>query len=197
MSESCYSFALTQAPKEEALTLGEVKSWLRIDEDLTDDDVLLESLIGAVARYTEATKNLALTTQKWNLYFEQFPCEIEIPQWPVISVDAIKYIDSSGAQQALSPLTYQVDLTKFVPEIRPVYGSFWPNARCQYKAVQVELTLGYGAAAQVPAHVKAGMLMAIGHLYENREDTVAKNFELVHVPMGFHHCLASEAIVNC
>jgi len=192
-----YSFQQTQPAKEEALTLGEVKKWLRIDDDLTDDDDLVNGLIGVVARYTEAIKGVCLTTQKWNMYLDSFPCdEIKITKRPVVSVDAVKYLDSTGAQQTLEIFSYQTNLTSFVPKIRPAWGYYWPYGRCGYKAIQIEITAGYGAAAKVPAQVKAAMCLAIGHFYENRENSVVKDYELLEMPLGYHALMSAEAIVH-
>lgn len=191
-----YSWERTMAPLEQTLTLAEVKRWLRIDDELTDDDELLEELIKSAARYTEAIKSLALTTQKWTLYMDLFPSVIEIRKRPVSAVTAIKYIDSAGTLQTLDPASYHADLTAFIPKIAPSYGSTWPSGRCEYHGVRVELTCGYGPAAAVPAQIKAGLCLAVGHLYENRESTVIKDFELVEMPMGYHHLCGSEAIIN-
>lgn len=193
---SKYSWQRTQAPKEEAVTLGEVKGHLVIDDDITEDDALLEIYIGAAARHMESSNNLVLTTQKWTLFFDSFPCEIRIPRRPVQAVDAIKYIDSSGAMQTLAANQYQTDLTLFQPRICPAYGLSWPTTRCQYKAVQVELTLGYGAAAQVPEPLRNALLLLIGHLYQNRENTINQDFALTEIPLGYKALLASEAMVH-
>lgn len=191
-----YSWERTLAPKEQALTVAEVKSWLRIDPDLTDEDRLIEAMIASVSLYTEKFSGLALTSQKWTLNLHCFPCVIELKKRPAIAVDAIKYVDPDGTLQTLAAFNYQSDLAAFLPKICPAYGYYWPSARYQYKAVRVEMTMGYGAAAQVPGHVKTAMCLAIGHFWENRENTVTRDFELLEMPMGYKHLLASEAIVN-
>ena len=64
---------LTQAPAEEPLTLAEAKIDMRVDEDFTDHDALIEALITAAREYAELICRRALITQKWQLTLDQFP----------------------------------------------------------------------------------------------------------------------------
>jgi uncharacterized phiE125 gp8 family phage protein len=109
---------------------------------------------------------------------------IVLPLSPLIQVDSIKYIDTAGVQQTLSPAQYQVDAYSEPPRILPAYGLQWPSTRQQPNAVEVLFTVGYGTtAAAVPDGIKAWMKLRIGSLYEHREDALLiERGQLVQLP---------------
>ncbi len=160
---------LVTAPAAEPITLAEAKAHLRVDG--SDDDTLIASLIGAARRHVEDLTGRALITQTWRLSWDdQFPAEIRLPKGSLQSVDEIAYIDTAGATQILDPSAYQVDADSEPGRVVPVYGASWPVARSQPAAVTVDWTCGYGDAADdVPAPIKAAMLLLIGTLYRDRE----------------------------
>jgi hypothetical protein len=89
--------------------------------------------------------------------------------WDVLP-DASSQYSLTGVLTTLSPARYTVDAISEPGIVTPAVGSYWPGTVNVTNAVQISYTSGYGAAAAVPAPIKAWMLLRIGALYENREE---------------------------
>lgn len=101
--------------------------------------------------------------------------EIFLPAPPLVSVDAVQYIDTNGVLQTLDPSQYKADFFGEPAKIVPTYGNTWPPTRTEANAVQITFTCGWAAAAAVPQGIKRWMLMHVGTLYENREGVIVMN----------------------
>ena len=170
----------TLAPSVEPVSLSDAKTYLRLDSDLSQDDVLVGLLIGAARRYAEAYCNRSFITQKWRLTLDQWPGglggwnPVQLERAPVQSVDSIVYIDMSGTTQTITAPAapaYALELTGPVGRITPGFGQIWPIPQPRIGAVQINFTAGYGpAATDVPEGIRNWMLVRIGTLYTNREE---------------------------
>jgi len=151
------------------ITLAEAKAHLRVDA--SDEDDLIARLIGAAVAKVEGPKGLgvAVMERQWALSLHAFPRSIMLPLGPVTAVNAIAYLDVSGAQQTLASGDYHVDLDGEPAEIEPAFGKSWPATRNRRGAVTVTFTAGFPDAASVPDDLKTALLMTVAHLYENRE----------------------------
>ena len=123
----------------------------------------------------------ALVTQIWDLVLDEFPTsEIKIPLPPLISIDSVRYDDTAGDEQTVSSLDYYVDNSSEPGWIVPVTS--WPSTIDAVNSVRIRFTAGYtpdtsvsppDQAANIPFNIKAGLLLLIGNLFENREENVA------------------------
>lgn len=175
-------------PAEEPVTLDQVKAHCRVD--FNEDDALLVGLIATMRQRAEAITRRALVTQRWRFTTDAFPTGalitrqwrfatntapygvLALPKPALISVETVKYLDSAGTLQTLSPSAYDVHAEELVGGIVPVYGTTWPDTRAGLGTVQVDYTAGYGAAAAVPQAIKSWMLCYIAAAYENRASTI-------------------------
>lgn len=99
--------------------------------------------------------------------------EITIPLPPLQTIDSIKYYDTDGVLQTLSPSAYMVDIYSEPARVTPAVGTTWPSTQNRANAVEVRFTSGYGASGDaVPAGIRHWMLQQIGDMFENREATV-------------------------
>ncbi|MBB3972776.1 head-tail connector protein [Hansschlegelia beijingensis] len=173
---------LVTAPAADPVTLAEAKKHLRVMHD--DEDALISMLIKAAAAQIEGPSGIgvALVTQTWRLSLDGFPCEIEIPLTPVSAVDSVTFKDAAGADVAFTD--FAVDLDASPTLVAPAYGATWPVPRCERGSVKVEFTAGYGAPSDVPADLRAAVLLIVGHLYENREAVVLSNQQPFEMPMA-------------
>jgi uncharacterized phiE125 gp8 family phage protein len=143
----------------------------------TTEDPYLIALRQSAREYVESFCRRALLTQTWDLKLDGFPedgCAIELPLAPVSAVSSITYVDTNGDSQAWSSSLYQTDLPSGPKAARariiPAYAQYYPTTRDRLNAVTVRFVAGYGAAASsVPASLKSGMKLLIGHWYEQRE----------------------------
>jgi uncharacterized phiE125 gp8 family phage protein len=163
------ALVLVTPPATTPVSLAEAKTHLRVDH--SDDDTLITGLINAAVAHLDGKDGIlgrALITQVWELKLDEFCPAIRLPLPPLATVDAITYVDTDGVTQTLAASEYQV--TSGEPaKIVPAYGKSWPDTRCEPEAVRVEFTCGYGNAADVPAGIKAAILLHVGTLYRDRE----------------------------
>jgi len=150
--------------------------------DFADDDALLSGLIDAARSFIDGPRGIGIcmVDQQWRLSLDGFETTtdnvfgpiIEIPMGPLKQVDAIKYVDSAGAQQTVASGDYLVDKSREIARIMPAYGKSWPPYRLQSGAVQIDFTAGFGAdGTKVPGALKTAMLHLIAFWYENRGAT--------------------------
>jgi len=168
------NLTLKTAPASEPFTTAEAKTHLRVD--IATDDTYIDTLVVSARARTEAYLRKALITQTWEYRLDWFPIsdesELLVPMLPMVSVSTIKYIDSDGDEQTWSSAEYTVDIYNHVPRILPAFSFSWPTTRDQINAVTIEFVAGYGTASDVPQDIKHAMLLLIGEMYENREESV-------------------------
>lgn len=175
----------TESPTLRPFTLDQVKTHLRVD-DANSDSYINEILIPAAINLIEGPRGYGFPVmeRQWEMTFDSFPWQIQLPIPEITSVDSIKYVDTDGDEQTLAATEYQVDTTGDVTRIEPAYSKTWPSTRDVLAAVKVRFTAGYSTAADVPGDLKAGMLLVIGHLYENREEVIVGSLTAAQLPMG-------------
>jgi hypothetical protein len=196
-----YRLTLTTQPASEPVTLDEAKAQLRITTD--DEDALIAGYIQTAREQAEMFTSRAFLPQTFTMYLDGFPSlhrgfraghgislrgsvdpllgmllssagEIQIPRGPIISVDSISYIDTTGTQQFLNSSQYQVDPQSDddLVRIMPAYGSVWPATRYVPNAVVIQFHAGYVDVDHLPQSVKLAMKQTIGDWYQNREAIV-------------------------
>lgn len=177
-----WSLSLITAPAAEPLERAtEVHQHLRLDSDLSAQEPLLDALISATRRNCETFTSRQLITATWELWMDSW-CEpgiyrddaLFLPLPPLQSVTSVKYLDTGGVLQTWPADQYIVDAPAGPAAQRarivPAYGVSWPTLREQPQAVKVRFVAGYGAeAGDVPAGLRAGMLLEVAEMYERRE----------------------------
>ena len=100
---------------------------------------------------------------------DAWACELLLPMGGLISVDWVKYIDTSGTLQTLATDQYMPDPAHEPGRILRAYGATWPSVRSQHNAVQVQYITGYGTTAvSVPAPIRHWIKLGLTFLYEQR-----------------------------
>lgn len=151
-----------------AVTLDEAKSWCRVDG--TGQDAVLATMLGAAIDAIEQLTARPLAQQGWVLTLDCFPANgtIEVPLAPLISVDAVKYIDTAGAQQTLSAADYVTDLLSNPGRIVLAEGVSWPSIADRPAAVTVEFTVGYSDTFPLPDALKGAVLSTVTQWFDDR-----------------------------
>lgn len=160
---------LITAPTTYPVTLAEAKLHCRVD--VADDDALITALITAATEMAEQKTGLAIMTQTWELTLDAFPDALELTRVPVQSITSVKYYDTAGAQQTLSPAAYALDNADAFgfSYVVPAYNGTWPDTRDQINAVSVQYVAGYANAAAVPESIKQWIKLMLSTMYDNRE----------------------------
>lgn len=179
--------SLVTGPVTDPVSLAQAKDHLRVDHD--DDDMLISSLVESAAGMIDGPDGIgyALEAQTWLLTLDGFheydfaardlretrrwngraDDRIRVPLRPVVSIEAVRYLDAAGDEQTLAVENYRVSLQGGAAILTPIAA--WPVPLDAPGAVRIEFKAGAGT----PAALRAAILLMVGHLYENRE-AVAK-----------------------
>lgn len=168
---------LITAPSTTPVTLVEAKAHLNVDH--SDDDTLITAMIEAATAHVDGPVGFlgrAIVDQTWELVLDEFPDnEIKLPMPPIIEVVHIKYDDTAGVEQTISPADYTVDNVSEPGWVLPESAGSWPATFDGINAVRVRYRAGYidtsvsPTVGEVPADIKAAILLYVGSLYGNRE----------------------------
>lgn len=175
---------LIAGPLVSPLGLVEAKAHLKVEHD--DDDVMILALTDAAVEHFDGRDGVlgrAIVQQTWELRLDRFPPCIEIPLPPLISLDAIVYIDQSGAEITVDPADYEVVTEGFKKAlVAPAYGKCWPSPRDTPQAVRITFTAGYATVSEdspieltgaVPAKLVTAIKFQLELLYGRDPETAA------------------------
>jgi len=154
-------------PTAEPVTLEDAKLHLRVDH--ADEDTLISACIAAGREQAEAFTRRFIMPQTVELSLPAFPERISLPL-PFKSVVSVKHIDGDGVEQTLADV--QAVNLGHDAYILPAYGSSWPATRNVPEAVKVRVIVGYD---EVPASIRAAILLLVGEMYANREESGPSN----------------------
>ena len=146
------------------------------------EDSYIESLITVSREMVEFHTGRRLINQTWDYFLGQWPNKddyISLPYAaPLVSVSSLKYTDYYALEHIWSTDNYIVDTMSLPGAVRLRYNIWpatfvWP-AITLYPSnpIAIRYTAGYGASStDVPKTIKQAMLLIIGDLYENRENS--------------------------
>ena len=182
MALSIYA-ASTARPISESQVQAQIRNY-----NETSENICL--LIDAAVERGEQATNRAFTTQTWDLIEDGFPCDdfFEMPKAPLISVTHLKYRDTAGTLQTWASTNYIVTAPAGPRcargRISLAHGITWPSTYGQAGDVQIRFVCGYGPSADdVPAILRAAMLMDAATLYANPENVI-KGSSVAELPSG-------------
>lgn len=160
-------------PSAEPITLAEAKAHLRVF--LPDDDSYITSLIPAARQAIEQRTGRAMLPQRVRIGMDAFCSTTRLPVLPLAVVDGllIKYFDENGDQQTANSSIYTINRYVEPVQVSLNPGESWPTISRIAGGVTFEYDVGYTDAAAVPGPLKQWMLLAIGAMYENREQVYA------------------------
>lgn len=185
---------VVEGPAVEPVTRAEVYAHLRLTPDSNDthpDDALLDGQIAAARQAAEAFTRRAFVSQKLRMTIDRFPCFrvrfggsgwddddfltrsdgfVELRRPPVVSVDAVEYLDQAGAVQTVAPTTYFVT-DDFVPRLQFTDAFQAPTVAARSDAIRITYRAGYppdgsDLVKNVPAPIKQAILLGVQLLYD-------------------------------
>lgn len=183
-------------PSVEPLTIDEARLHLRTDDDLTSETELDEAedteimqMVSAAREHAEKLTGLYLAPRTVEQTLDRFPvCDkaIQLQAQPWRGLDSIEYtLQADGSMVPVDDAVFVIDDYVQPARVRLKFEQQWPqDARCDTNAVRVRYVVGYGTIANtppdvlpLPADIRSAMLLIVGHLYENREETTALALE--------------------
>lgn len=167
--------SINTAPTTEPATLAEVRAWLRLPDDVTTDDTMIENiLIPAARKACEAWCNRAFISQKWQISLDCQPDVIELPLGYVTEVDSIKTIDDDGSTETTesSTTTYHAVTGEWARVFLRV-GAVWTTTTRSYDVMRIVYTVGWANAAALPPELKQAVIATAAYWYENEDELKA------------------------
>lgn len=166
---------LVVPPAEMPVSLDEAKAHLRVEHDA--DDTLLAAGIAAAVAHLDGHAGIlgrCLVAQDWSLAIAGFGCGVIALPFPDAADVAVSYYPADGSAETALPTTvYHLVDYAGGPALVLASGQSWPATSIRPDAVTVTATYGYGTAADVPAAIKAAILLMVGDLYKVRETAAA------------------------
>lgn len=184
---------LVTAPTETPIDAAEMKTYLRIDNNL--EDALIETLIKTAVSKLEQYLSIKFISQQWDIYFDNFGaigigaddfwpgvrqgaigelsrCQnLEFPIGPVISLDQFNTYGDDDVAVAETIGNYSVDKVGLQGRIGLKTGGVWPSTILRSNnGVQFRVTVGYGDKTKVPFDIVQAVKDYVAYMYENRGD---------------------------
>jgi len=204
------SIQLITPPATEPLSIGWVKTRLRIPD--SNDDLDLLEMIKAAREECEKSTSRALITQTWKITLGHFPFlhfhdqvfsdanhwnhryrshhghhpyAIHLPKSPVNTV-SVQYLDTDGVLQTFDSSQYVFMHDDLDAWIEPAANCYWPITLAQSDAVRITIDCGYGDdMSKIPSILKQAMLLLVGHWNEHREEWILTQARAVDVQIPF------------
>ncbi len=163
---------LTTAPKQEPVTVDQLRGHLRVDAN-DEDEYLNTIIIPSARRSVERALGQVFITQTWEWYWDGgWPGVgvLEFPIGPVLSVNSVKYLDVDGVETTWAASNYTVAIKGPIQRLWLNESVVWPTVQRQTPEVAwVDFQAGYGPDKDdVPAGVKHLVLLMAEHVYEHR-----------------------------
>ncbi|ATG47600.1 hypothetical protein CEW89_08435 [Celeribacter ethanolicus] len=164
-----------------------VRQHLRIGDDETDNDTLINSICASAEQAVETYTRRRMITQEVRYTLDGFPCRrITLPVDPIQSVSAVSYLDGSGSWVELASDSYRLLEGN---AICPAYGKTWPVPQNDFETVRIDMIVGYGdEKGDVPPQILAAMRFLIAHMYLNDEAVVVGK-SVSDLPLGVRDML--------
>jgi uncharacterized phiE125 gp8 family phage protein len=158
---------LLSGPAAEPITLAEAKQFIRVEHD--DDDDVVSALIVGSRIHVEAQTRRALITQSWRLTRDVWPetgCLPVLPV-PVKTLDAVRVYKSDGTTQTIDAAAFVLDKAAAPARLAFTRGAL-PAPERPVAGIEIDVTCGYGDAADVPEALRQAIRLLVAHWYENR-----------------------------
>jgi uncharacterized phiE125 gp8 family phage protein len=170
--QDTYAYTLVTAPAEFAVTAAEMEAHARAVGQPPEQ---YEPYIRAAQAYTELITSRKLVSQTWKWFRDDWPCgdRMELPFGQLTSVTHIKYYDTADAVTTFSSANYSVSTARDPGVVALKYQQSWPTATLRpLDPIEIQFVCGWATAGDVPADIRAAILLLAGHLYEHRESVI-------------------------
>lgn len=152
----------------EPVSLTEIKAHVSVDDN--DRDALLAAMGVAAREWVEAYTGLILTPRTVTQVVPSFAGALALNAWPVAASPAltVTYVDSAGVTQTVAGP--RLAMGGRPARVMPVAGGYWPSGYAEQ--ITISVAAGYATPGDVPASLKAAILLIVGSLFAVREDAV-------------------------
>lgn len=137
------NYNLITPPSGLVISVADVKKHLNLADSETFWDGYLATLIGIAQDMIQIKTWLSLLEQQWLLTYDSWELEtiINITKCPIISIDTVKYIDTSGDLIDVDSSDYSIDITS--QPARIMFENLPKVKTDTMNALQIQFTAGY------------------------------------------------------
>lgn len=158
-------------PLLEPVSLAEARLQLAIDA-AGSQDKNLAIFIEAARRYFESRTGRTVHQTSYELCLNAFPAEsCGLPRaTPLISIDSVKYWDSTGAENTVPATDYIADTQSTPGRLVLGYGKTWPSFTAYpSNPVRIRYTAGIASSpvTEADSDIKLAVLLLTAHFYEH------------------------------
>jgi uncharacterized phiE125 gp8 family phage protein len=171
------SLVRVTGPASEPVTVAEARDHLELLASDSHHDAKLTRTIQVARERVENDTSCVLISQTFKLRLQNFPSEskpIHLGIRPVSAVTGFTYYDDSNVQQTLAASVYGLDGREQLVYLK--YDKEWPSYTAQHNGIEIDLTVGYGTASNVPAIFKQLILLQVGMYFEDRGDDYRRRY---------------------
>lgn len=190
-----YRPILVTPPSEVPVSVAEIKEQSLVDHD--DQDGKIDLLIAAAVSHLDGwtgTLGRALCEQTWRQDYDDFASCLRLPLGPVVSVEAVTYIDTDGIEQTVDEADYTLRTDSLGSYVEFGCEYSFPSLNSANAAVSVEFVAGYpvtDGAWTGPAAIKHAIMLLVAHWFENREAVLTgQGAAATTLPLGVDALLA-------
>lgn len=172
-----YEPILVAAPAVLPVSREECKLHLRVDG--TDEDGLIDIYLAAAVAHLDGENGWlgrGIVAQTWSQQFDAFERSILLGLAPVTSIVSVVYEDADGVDQTVAAEQYELINGGSAPEVRFVEDFSFPTVSDDLPVLTITFVSGYGNDTDVPASIKAAILLMVGDMFQNREAKVDNGF---------------------
>lgn len=185
---------LNTAPATMAVSLAEMKEYLRVDSSAEDAEIT--RLTNGAIKRLEALSDRKFVSQKWDIYFDSFGMTYDQQPWwdgvrdgaisqlispmnkivmpfgPLISLQSMSTFDDTDTEFVTDAATYNVDTVSPRGAIVLKIGEVWPTTILRtVNGIKVKGTFGFSV---VPDDIQEAVKILTAAMYENRGDELPK-----------------------
>jgi uncharacterized phiE125 gp8 family phage protein len=178
----------TSAPATTPITVAETKAHLRVSH--TAEDTLIGTYLDAATAHLDGWHGIlgrCMVTQTWRQDLEGFSTVMDMP-FPDAASVSVAYYDADNVSQTLAGTNYNLVNGNGRAWLQISESGNWPVTYDRPDAVQITATYGYGAAAAVPANLKAAIMLHVGVMFGARADG--------ELPQAYHALIAPHRVVG-
>lgn len=187
------------APEGEPISIEDCRSHLEAaaygdtDVDLQDDTMII-GWLSAAREYCEQFTGLSFSRRVLEVAIDAYPnvdddgtTAIELPFGPVLMIQSVgpESSTTTTSDDELDATEYELDDYSTPNRLLPVAS--WPSAT----DVRIRYLAGYGDESDggplLPFAARAAILLVLGHLYANREESTDK--AMTSLPLGVESLL--------
>jgi uncharacterized phiE125 gp8 family phage protein len=174
------SLIQTIPPAGEPLALADLKAFLRLDG--AEEDALVAATAAAARAHLEAMTGRLFLAQGWRIRRDTWPPtgRLILPIGPIRSLDAVTVTGEGGSSIAVPVDRFALDGTAAPPRLAWRAGSL-PQPATPLAGIAIDVTCGFGAAADVPPSLLQALRLLTAHWFENRS-LIAVGHEVAVIP---------------